>query len=124
MCGGTHGSRPTSVFVGQGPRALPGVRCVVGGRTEASAPTDALLVVRRGGALPPPAGGVEPRPYGQLGGWYGGPMWASAPTEGLQGVRGERNPPPFRQGRLSSVGRDPCVPPPELIPRLFLTVSL
>ena len=34
------------------------------------------------------AGGVEPRPYGQLGGWYGGPMWASAPTEGLQEVRG------------------------------------
>ena len=42
MCGGTHGSRPTSVFVGQGPRALPGVRCVVGGRTEASAPTASL----------------------------------------------------------------------------------
>ena len=33
------------------------------------------------------AGGVEPRPYGQLGGWYGGPMWASAPTEALQGVQ-------------------------------------
>ena len=29
----------------------------------------------------------EPRPYGQLGGWYGGPMWASAPTESYHGVR-------------------------------------
>ena len=27
------------------------------------------------------------RPYGQLGGWYGGPMWASAPTESYHGVR-------------------------------------
>ena len=28
------------IFVGQGPRALPGVRYKAGGRTEASAPTD------------------------------------------------------------------------------------
>ena len=41
VVGGTHGSRPTTThFVGQGPRALPWVRCDVGGRTEASAPTD------------------------------------------------------------------------------------
>ena len=31
VCGGTHGSRPTAEhFVGQGPRALPGVRCKQG----------------------------------------------------------------------------------------------
>ena len=43
VCGGTHGSRPTTVFVGQGPCALPGVRYKVGGRTGASAPTDSLV---------------------------------------------------------------------------------
>ncbi len=46
------------IFVGQGPCALPGVRYGIGGRTEASAATGTLLIVR-----------------------YGGPMWASAPTE-------------------------------------------
>ena len=31
VCGGTHGSRPTAEhFVGQGPRALPWVRCKSG----------------------------------------------------------------------------------------------
>ena len=54
---GHMGPALQAFFVGQGPRALPGVRCVVGGRTEASAPTDALLVVRRGGALPLPRAG-------------------------------------------------------------------
>ena len=88
------------IFVGQGPRALPGVRgktgrrgestlpyggvarsaCVIGGRTEASAPTDGLQEVcgaddREGRpygrvqevpALS--AGGVEPRPYGGVAG--------------------------------------------------------
>ena len=54
--GGTHGSRPTRIFVGQGPCALPGVQHKTDGRTEASAPTERLLMV-------PGAGGVEPRPY-------------------------------------------------------------
>ena len=36
VCGGTHGSRPTLYyFVGQGPRALPGVRWLSGGRGKA-----------------------------------------------------------------------------------------
>ncbi len=44
--GGTHGSRPTRIFVGQGPCALPGVQHKTDGRTEASAPTEALQGVR------------------------------------------------------------------------------
>ena len=40
VCGGTHGSRPTGHFVGQGPCALPGIQHKTGGRTEASAPTE------------------------------------------------------------------------------------
>ena len=36
VCGGTHGSRPTLFFVGQGPCALPGVRYKVGGRPRGS----------------------------------------------------------------------------------------
>ena len=39
------------IFVGQGPCALPGVRYGIGGRTEASAPTGALLMVRYGGPM-------------------------------------------------------------------------
>ena len=36
VCGGTHGSRPTLYyFVGQGPRTLPGVRWLSGGRGKA-----------------------------------------------------------------------------------------
>ena len=41
-------------------------------------------------------------PYGPLGGWCGGPMWASAPTKALQGVRsasgGRGRTPPLRRG--------------------------
>ena len=80
VCGGTHGSRPTTVFVGQGPCAVPGVRKKTrsgrcrhrplrkrnkrcnGRATARVAPTDALQGVR-----------------------YGGPMWASAPTDGFFG---------------------------------------
>ena len=47
------GDPPNNRFVGQGPCALPGVRHKTGGRTEASAPTEGYLVVRRGGALLP-----------------------------------------------------------------------
>ncbi len=52
-CGDTRGCHRTRIFVGQGPCALPGVRHKTGGRTEASAPTEEYLVVRRGGALLP-----------------------------------------------------------------------
>ena len=45
------------IFVGQGPRALPGVRYKPGRATARVAPTEALQGVRRGGALPLPAGG-------------------------------------------------------------------
>ena len=58
---GKSGANPgptTQHLVGQGPCALPEVRYGIGGRTEASAATGTLLIVR-----------------------YGGPMWASAPTE-------------------------------------------
>ena len=56
------------IFVGQGPCALPWVRYGIGGRTEASAPTEAQQKVQW-------AGDRKGRPY-----------------LGLQGVRG-RNPP-------------------------------
>ena len=44
------------IFVGQGPCALPGVRCGIGGRTEASAPTEAQQEVQW-------AGDRKGRPY-------------------------------------------------------------
>ena len=37
------------IFVGQGPCALPGVRCGIGGRTEASAPTEGCKKCLRAG---------------------------------------------------------------------------
>ena len=111
--GGSSG-RPTPT------EALQGARCVVGGRTEASAPTEgckkclcagrcghrplrrALHEVRRGGAsgTPPPTesyhgvrrGGALPCPRATA---------RVAPTEALQGVR-EKNPP---------VTASPCQPP-------------
>ena len=53
-CAAGHmGPALQGIFVGQGPCALPGVQHKTDGRTGASAPTDALLVVRRGGALLP-----------------------------------------------------------------------
>ena len=57
---GKSGANPgptTQHLVGQGPCALPGVRYGIGGRTGASAPTEAYLAVRRGGALPLPRAG-------------------------------------------------------------------
>ena len=54
VCGGTHGCRPTlHYFVEQGPCALPWVRWGIGGGVRAPRPTEAYLVVRRGGALLP-----------------------------------------------------------------------
>ena len=117
---------PYKVFVGQGPCALPGEQGknpppfrqgrqqLFGGavgRTEASAPTEVYLAVRRGGALP------LPRATARV-----------APTEGLQGVRcGEESPShgfavpaPFRQGGQGDGG---CRLPRALC-ALALTVFL
>ena len=54
---GHMGPALQGIFVGQGPRALPGVRYKPGRATARVAPTEALQGVRRGGALPLPAGG-------------------------------------------------------------------
>ena len=42
-----------SIFVGQGPRALPGVRWGIGGGLGAARPTEVYHGVRMGGALLP-----------------------------------------------------------------------
>ena len=47
-----------------------------GGGLRAARPTSLILYGE--------TGGVEPRPYGSQGGRWGGPMWASAPTEGYK----------------------------------------
>ena len=57
---GKSGANPgptTQHLVGQGPCALPGVRYGIGGRTEASAPMEALQGVQW-------AGDRKGRPYG------------------------------------------------------------
>ena len=100
VVGGTHGSRPTTThFVGRGPRALPWVRCNVGGRTEASAPTDDKEI-----CASPGAGRCRHRPLRKRNKRCNGRATARvAPTKALQGVRrGERNPP---------VTASPCQPP-------------
>ena len=86
VCGGTHGSRPTTIFVGQGPCALPGVRkkpgrADVGIGPYGSATRGAMGGRPQGSPLRKrykgcgEAGGVEPRPYGGvISGAVGGPM--------------------------------------------------
>ena len=64
---------------------LQGVRWLVGGGTHGSRPTEAYLVVRRGGALP------LPRATARV-----------APTEGYKRCGGVKNPP---------VTASPCQPP-------------
>ena len=79
------------------PHAAVMVRWLSGGGLRAARPTDALLVVRRGGALP------LPRATARV-----------APTEALQGVRyrdvspshGFAVPAPFRQGGQGDGGAD------------------
>ena len=64
---GKSGANPgptTQHLVGQGPCALPGVRYGIGGRTGASAPTEALQGVQW-------AGDRKGRPYGVLRGMCG-----------------------------------------------------
>ena len=89
MCGGTRGSRPTGHFVGQGPRALPGARCVVGGRTEASAPTEGLTIEFRRGRCPHRPASVTR-----------GAVREESPSHGFA------VPAPFRQGGREDEGTD------------------
>ena len=125
-CAAGHmGPALQGIFVGQGPRALPGVRCktgrrgegtppyggvtrracVIGGRTEASAPTDGLQEVCGAGdregrpygrvqEVPAwIAGGVEPRPYGGVAGkcLHGIPQSASLTAPKGTGVTDYHN---------------------------------
>ena len=83
---GKSGANPgptTQHLVGQGPCALPEVRYGIGGRTEASAPTESLIAGE------------------------GGPMWASAPTKTQQEVQwaGDRKGRPYESVTRGAVRR-------------------